>query len=184
MIALIDKVVKLLMGHHNDDADSYLVEDETDERTPSWAADLIERFGTVERLVLSLHRKVYIFMSQDRDNLARLTAVVAGLLPVMRAVIQERDDLKAQNAQQATQLGQAQADAASDAADDTAAQQPLSDALDALDTLVNGPKTPDVAPVPPEEAPAVVDGSQDVTAPDGSALPTADDGTVASDDEV
>jgi hypothetical protein len=153
MVNPLQKVVTAIVRHARGDA-------------PSWASQL---FTTLYRL----EGKVNLLMAVDTQVVARLVAAAGALAEQTKVVTAERDALK-------TQLSDEQAADVTSAAQDSASTADINAAADAVLSLVNGPSTPDVTPVPIEDVPGVVDGSTPVTAPDGGDVAEPTDGGVPS----
>jgi hypothetical protein len=111
-------------------------------------------------------------MAVDTDVVARLVAAATALASQVQPLIAENEQLKGQ-------VSQDQADAATEAAGDKAANDQIAAAADAVTQLVSSSQLPNVAPVPVADVPGVASGDVPVTAPDGSS-PVADPGSDTS----
>jgi hypothetical protein len=138
--------------------------------TPAWARDIIARLTRIERLVR-------LDMAFDTQVVARLVAAAGALADQSKRVAAERDAYKLAAEQSGADLATVQQTLASERAAEAdedqaeaAATADINAAADAVLGLVNGPSTPDVTPVPIEEVPAVVDGSQPVEDDNGDAI--------------
>lgn len=157
---------------------------------PDWAHQILMGQEELRSDISALHsaltnvnRKVTRLMS-DQSTLAKLTAILQGVLPALQKSI---DDNAAKDATIADLTSKLSADDAAVAAAQANQANPqevadLQAAVDAINTLVVGPSTPDVTPVPVADVPAVASGDTPVTDSSGTPIPDTGSGSAPASD--
>jgi hypothetical protein len=141
---------------------------------PMWAVALANKLNQIDNRLSQIERKVAISMALDTAVLHRILAGGGALVEAVRAGA-ERE--KALQAKLDSVSGELASERAAELVEDEADAKANADALalaDAMDNLLKGPETPTVEVPVAEDAPAVVEGSQEPVVTDEGPAADAD----------